>query len=242
MTTFDPTILSSAITTANGEPEVAAPWVREHLGAFRFIDVREPHELEGPLGHVDGVENVPLLEVLAGCESCDRDVPVVLICRSGRRSALAARELMRAGVKHVASVEGGMIAWNLHVDGKATIVQDEKTANANNLADAVFNINGIPEVGAAWVRANFGRFKLIDVRNPDELRMVGHIPQAENIPLPEFMHAASSWERDQPLVIMCASGGRSSRAVGALLASGFTNVASLEGGMFGWRGAGLPHA
>lgn len=242
MTTYDASLLEAAIQTANGELEVPAPWVKDHLGRFRFIDVREPHELDGPLGHVDGVENLPLLKVLSACASCDRDEPVVLICRSGRRSALAARELSRAGVKTVASVEGGMIAWNLHVEGRATIVDDETHANADNLKDAIFNTNGVPEVSSSWVHGNLGRFKFVDVRNPAELITVGHIPQAMNIPLPEFMGAASDWDRDQPIVVMCMSGGRSSRAVNALLASGFTNVASLEGGILGWRGAELPHA
>jgi rhodanese-related sulfurtransferase len=242
MSRYDATALSAAITTANGELEVSARWAKEHLGTFRFIDVREPHELEGPLGRAEGAENIPLLAVLGACESCDRDMPLVLICRSGRRSALAAGELKRAGVKTVASVEGGMLAWNLQVEGRGSIVEDERTANVHNLAGAVFTTNGIPEVSAGWVRENLGRFRLIDVRGPDELRMSGHIPQAENIPLPEFMSKAAGWGRDLPLVIMCASGGRSGRAVGALVAAGFSNVASLEGGMYGWRSAGLPHA
>lgn len=192
MSTYDASLLEAAIQTANGELEVPAPWVKDHLGTFRFIDVREPHELDGPLGHVEGVENLPLLKVLSACESCDHDEPVVLICRSGRRSALAARELTRAGVKTVASVEGGMIAWNLHVEGRATIEHDEKHANADNLKDAIFDTNGVPEVSSSWVHGNLGRFKFVDVRNPDELMTVGHIPQAVNIPLPDDVSASDT--------------------------------------------------
>ena len=242
MSNYDAAALEAAISQSQGEPEVPASWVQENLGKFRFVDVREPHELEGPLGKVEGVENIPLLNFMGGCEECRKDVPMVIICRSGRRSAMAVRELRNAGAKVVASVEGGMIAWNYAIAGKATIVEDEKTANATNLGDAIYNTNGVPEVSARWTQQNLGRFRLIDVRNPPELSAFGFVPQAENIPLGQFLTAASEFERDQPIVVMCQSGGRSARATLALVGAGFTKVASMEGGMFGWLASGLPHA
>lgn len=242
MSNYDAAAVEAAIFTVQGEPELTARWVNENLGKFRFVDVREPHELEGPLGQVEGVENVPLLNFIGGCDECSKDIPTVIICRSGRRSALAVRELKASGTKVAASVEGGMIAWNWFINGKATIVQDEKTANADNLVDATYNTNGVPEVSAHWTQGNLGRFKLIDVRNPHELDAIGYVPQAENIPLGDFLTAANEFERDQPIVVMCQAGGRSARAVRALVGAGFTKVASMEGGMLGWLASGLPHA
>ncbi len=224
-----------------GDPEVKATWVAEHRGELRLVDVREPHELQGPLGAVDGVENVPLLEVLGQVDELSKGEPVVLICRSGRRSGLAAKAIRDKGGCAV-SVEGGMIAWDLDVEGRQAIAAEEKAANTAVLGEAVYRTNGLPEVSSHWVSRNLGRFRLIDVREPAELQAHGRVVQAENIPLGMFLSFANGLERDAPIVVMCASGGRSGRAVQALEGAGFTACASMEGGMFGWRAQGLPTA
>ncbi|MEX1363515.1 MAG: rhodanese-like domain-containing protein [Nannocystaceae bacterium] len=238
---FQPTLLAHAIAE-HRDAEVTAPWVADHLGAFRLIDVREPHELTGPLGRVDAAENIPLLEVIGSAGGFDAEVPVVLLCRSGRRSSIAADALRRAGVKTVASVEGGMLAWNLDVLGKSSVHQDEKVANTRNLGEAIFRTNGLPEVSAQWVKDNLGRFRLFDVREAAELADSGRVAQSEHVPMQVFIAQAGNLPRDVPIVVMCASGGRSGRVVRALEASGFSAVASMEGGMFGWRAQGLPFA
>lgn len=237
--TRDPRSLVEAIHP-DGTYEVDATWVAAHRGTFRLVDVREPHELEGPLGHIDGVENVPLLELLAQAPHLDVEQPLVLVCRSGRRSAEAAERLRRAGVQTVATVEGGMLAYNLDVLGKHTIAYDEKELNTTNLREAIHRTNGLPEVSARWVARNVGRFRLVDVREPDELAAHGKVAQAESLPLATFMDRAQGLDRGAPLVVMCASGGRSGRVIRALESAGFGAVASLEGGMFGWKAAGLP--
>jgi rhodanese-related sulfurtransferase len=238
----DPRILESAISSDDGDTEVNARWLSEHRDCCRLVDVREPHELDGPLGHIDGVENVPLLTLLSHVGDLNRDDPLVLICRSGRRSGEAARLLSEAGLHTVCSVEGGMIAWNTDVFGNTTILTEEKAANTANLDEAISRRNGLPEVSAQWVAANIGRFRLIDVREPRELAAHGRVGQAESIPLNRFMEAAQNLDRNLPMVVMCASGNRSGRVVRALESAGFTAVASMEGGMFGWRATGLPIA
>ena len=52
--------------------------------------------------------------------------------------------------------------------------------------------------------------------------------------------AAGAWDRSAPLVLICRSGGRSAKAALALMALGFTQVASLRGGMLGWNAMRLP--
>lgn len=238
----DANVLKSAIFDNGGDPEVTAKWLSDNRAAVRLVDVREPHELKGPLGAIEDVENIPLLKLLGSAESLDASQPLVLVCRSGRRSAMAAKALARQGVKTVASVEGGMLAWNLDVRGMEDIHTAERVANTQNLREAIFNTNGVPEVDCHWVAQNVGRFRLIDVREPSELRMTGQVAQAENIPLNSFMMSANKLDRDAPIVVMCASGGRSGRVVHALRSAGFKSVASLEGGMYGWRSARLPYA
>jgi len=237
-----PDLLLKAISETDGEPQVSATWAAEHRDAFTLIDVREPHELEGPLGAVEGARNLPLLRLLGRVSSFDADEPIVLLCRSGRRSGQAAEALQRAGLKAVASVEGGILAWRMDVDGQTSVATEEKVANTDNLHEAIYRTNGLPEVSSDWVASNLGRFRLIDVRQPEELVARGAVAQAENIPLETFMGQANELDRDTPLVIMCQSGGRSGRVTRALESAGFTAVASMEGGMFGWRARQLPAA
>jgi sulfur dioxygenase len=93
-------------------PEVTIEWVAAHPAAGRLIDVREPDELTGPLGHIEGVELVPLKTVAQAAASWDKAAPLVLVCRSGGRSGKAAIELLSMGFRKVASMRGGMTRWN----------------------------------------------------------------------------------------------------------------------------------
>ena len=78
----------------------------------RLIDVREAHELAGDLGHIAGVEHVPLATVADAARAWDRDADLLVICRSGGRSARAAEILLSLGFRRVENLAGGMLAWN----------------------------------------------------------------------------------------------------------------------------------
>jgi len=98
--------------SAGGLPEVAPGWVERHRAAVRLVDVREQDEFEGELGRVPGSELVPLGALPGAAAGWDRKKPVVLICRSGGRSGKAAIQLLEMGFEGVASMRGGMSAWN----------------------------------------------------------------------------------------------------------------------------------
>lgn len=78
----------------------------------RRVDVREPSEFEGPLGHLPGAELVPLSTLPEKAAAWPRDVPLLLICRSGARSLKAARLLAELGFTSLYNLEGGMLAVN----------------------------------------------------------------------------------------------------------------------------------
>jgi sulfur-carrier protein adenylyltransferase/sulfurtransferase len=78
----------------------------------RVVDVRELHELTGELGRIEGVEHVPLASVRAGCVGWSRDEEIVVVCRSGGRSAKAAEVLAGLGFQRILNLAGGMAAWN----------------------------------------------------------------------------------------------------------------------------------
>jgi rhodanese-related sulfurtransferase len=75
----------------------------------QLIDVREPDEVAA--GTLPGALNIPLGELGARVGELDRDRPVVLLCRSGRRSSDAAKFLSSAGFGEVVNLEGGMLAY-----------------------------------------------------------------------------------------------------------------------------------
>lgn len=85
----------------------------------RLIDVREPHEFSGELGHIEGAELVPLATVEAASESWDPKAPLVMVCRSSKRSGVAAAQLSAKGFQTVYNLLGGMLRWN--EEGKARV-------------------------------------------------------------------------------------------------------------------------
>ena len=80
-------------------------------GFARLIDVREPDEFTGELGHIEGAELVPLAELEKHAASWDKKRPLVMVCRSGRRSLTAANALIDQGFEQVMNLRGGMIAY-----------------------------------------------------------------------------------------------------------------------------------
>jgi rhodanese-related sulfurtransferase len=78
------------------------------------LDVREPEEFVGELGHIRGALLVPMdmlerrLPKLAGYS--DRDL--VVVCRAGARSASACAILRAAGFQRALNLDGGMLAWS----------------------------------------------------------------------------------------------------------------------------------
>ncbi len=96
--------------------------------------------------------------------------------------------------------------------------------------------DGVPEVSVDWVRANQGTVRLIDVRSEAEFNgELGHIDGAELVELETVAATAADWNRDQTIVMICRSGGRSGRAAKALEEMGFKNVTSMAGGMLAWN-------
>ena len=100
------------ITRTGPVPEVTAAWVSANLGRFQVVDVRRLDEFVGSLGRVPGALLAPLDQLEAAAAGWDSAAPVVVVCRSGGRSGRAAVALEAAGFRRVASLAGGMLAWN----------------------------------------------------------------------------------------------------------------------------------
>lgn len=73
------------------------------------LDVREPDEYAA--GHIRDAVLMPLGSVQDNLSKLPKDGPVIVVCRSGRRSATAADILVKAGFSRVFNLTGGMLAW-----------------------------------------------------------------------------------------------------------------------------------
>jgi rhodanese-related sulfurtransferase len=79
-----------------------------------IIDVRGADEFTGRLGHIPGARNVPVSELAQRLQELTalREHPVVLVCRTDKRSAAAAGLLNQAGFHDLRVLRGGMERWN----------------------------------------------------------------------------------------------------------------------------------
>jgi sulfur-carrier protein adenylyltransferase/sulfurtransferase len=91
------------------EPFEAAQEIED--GGVVLIDTREPHEFQE--AHLEGGKLVPpgLLRDEIAAAAPDKSARTILYCRSGNRSYTAAEEMEALGYENVASMAGGILAW-----------------------------------------------------------------------------------------------------------------------------------
>jgi rhodanese-related sulfurtransferase len=118
----------------------------------------------------------------------------------------------------MAALSGGLLVWH---------TLQKQQGGAIGTAEAVRLINR--EKGV-----------LIDVCEPAEFA-AGHATGARNIPLGSLAGAKDlPSNKALPVLVMCASGARASRAAGLLRKAGHERAVAVNGGMAAWREAGLP--
>ncbi|MFP4071275.1 MAG: rhodanese-like domain-containing protein [Desulfovibrionales bacterium] len=76
---------------------------------------------------------------------------------------------------------------------------------------------------------------ILDVRQPGEYEQ-GHIPGARLLPVDQLLDKIDELDRHEPLLVYCASGGRSRMAAQLLAGKGFDNILNLSGGFKAWEG------
>jgi glyoxylase-like metal-dependent hydrolase (beta-lactamase superfamily II)/rhodanese-related sulfurtransferase len=94
-----------------GLPELPPSWVAEHRDELTLLDVRSAEEFHGPDCHVAGSLLIPLPELQQRSGEIPSGRPVVVLCHSGSRSALATQQLLKAGLSQVANLRGGLARW-----------------------------------------------------------------------------------------------------------------------------------
>lgn len=86
---------------------------------FQLIDVREEHEFD--MCNLEG-DLIPLGNLLTDIEKIRKDVPVIVHCRSGSRSAAAINELeKRFGYENLYNLKGGIMAYSKEIDSSIIV-------------------------------------------------------------------------------------------------------------------------
>ena len=92
-------------------------------------------------------------------------------------------------------------------------------------------------ISADEFKAKLGEenIQLVDVRTPDEYN-AGKIGDASNMDFyaDDFKSKLEKLDKSQPVMIYCASGGRSGKTASMMKSMGFTEVYDLQGGFNGW--------
>jgi len=99
------------------------------------------------------------------------------------------------------------------------------------------------DVAAAEKLVKEGKVTVLDVRTSDEYKE-GHIDGATNIDFTEnnFASEVKKLDKDKPILVHCAAGGRSTKSLPTLEKEGFTQVYHLDGGFKDWVAKGKPVA
>ncbi|AFY03131.1 rhodanese-related sulfurtransferase [Bdellovibrio bacteriovorus str. Tiberius] len=86
--------------------------LQQNMANVVMIDVRQPDEYVGELGHVEGSSLMVLDTLPEQLGTLPKDKTVVFICRSGGRSAKATAFAKMNGFEEVYNMQGGMLLWN----------------------------------------------------------------------------------------------------------------------------------
>jgi rhodanese-related sulfurtransferase len=79
-----------------------------------FVDVREEEELLQLSYDVSSIVHIPLSRFNEQWKSLPKDQELIMVCRHGRRSLIAANFLLRQGFSQVVNMQGGIIEWINH--------------------------------------------------------------------------------------------------------------------------------
>jgi rhodanese-related sulfurtransferase len=144
------------------------------------------------------------------------DLPVVVNCAGGYRSAIASSLLKSKGFRDVSDLIGGYNAWA--TGNIPTHLPTIEVGEVAKQADAV----------------------LLDCREIDEWNEA-HIDGAVLIPMIELPARIDEIDKNKDIICVCRSGNRSGKVAAWLLNNGYKAV-NMTGGMLAWKEAGLPVA
>lgn len=182
----------------------------------KVLDTRDAVEFQ--VGHLERSLNVPLAGRFAeyAGEVIRSDSDIVLVCASGSEYDARVR-LARIGFDRViGALREPLLAFheNPHL-----------VRRSSRLTVREFNER----------RESVSDLQVIDVRMPSETEL-GVVSGARLLPLPQLITQLDNLRKDQPIVVYCESGVRSSIAASALRSEGFVDVSDVIGGYGALKG------
>lgn len=239
----------------DGFSTIAPAALKDQMAAAKpfILDVREASEI-AQNGFIEGSVNIPIRSLTKNLDKLPaKDQPIVTLCASGHRGALAMETLQMLGYTNVKSLLNGFNGWkaaNLPVAtgapaapvaGKAPEVDKDLFAALDkyltNLPD------GFGAIAPAGLKDQLATAKpfLLDTREPKELTDNGLIEGAVNVPIRTLTKNLDKLPaKDQPIVVYCSGGHRGALVMQTLQLLGYTNVKNVAGGFNAWKAAGYP--
>ena len=199
--------VTAAIIDVAQQPRFIVEWL---------ATVERPENIDYAGGHLRGSLNIGLAGKFATWAGTvlDPKIPIVLITEPGTEQE-AIQRLGRIGFDQVTGyLDGGMQALLERPD----LIQKGQRISAQALAELL--TTSLPPM-------------IVDVRSEKEWA-AGHVDQSVNIPLPNLATHVHQIPADAPVVVHCASGYRSSTAMGILVKAGRTQAMDLVGGYDAW--------
>jgi len=99
------------VTTYSGVIEISPQWVAAHKSEVHILDVRTKVETDEENAKVAGAQLIPIDQLRDRLAEVPTNIPVMTICRSGKRSVLAFSILKESGWTEVANIQGGLLRW-----------------------------------------------------------------------------------------------------------------------------------
>jgi glyoxylase-like metal-dependent hydrolase (beta-lactamase superfamily II)/rhodanese-related sulfurtransferase len=208
-----------ALDSIKRPPALAAQKVDRLRDSVLLLDVRTAAAFGA--GHIPGSVNIGLGGTFASWAGSliplGKEIIIVAEDHDGVDEAVM--RLARVGLETVTGyLDGGVYGWNKAGLPLATTPQIPVDELHHRILER-------------------DRFQLIDVRAPGEYKS-GHAPGARSAPLARIHEHPGSLSHDLPIIVICASGYRSSIAASLLERQGFSNLFNVIGGTSAWITAG----
>lgn len=258
--------VAGVLTEAGARPVFAVGGDLAGLGAIGLTAVADPRQGAGPLAgiavaldHVGGQGIVVVLAcdlvsaspagvtaivaaladapgaAVAVPEAAGRLQPLHAAWRPSARPAIEAELAGGDGaVRHVLDALDALVVPGLDPSWFANVNSPADLRHTGSMSDAP-----VPEIDVEELaRRHAAGAYVLDVRQPDEYD-AGHVPGAQLVPLDQLEGRQAELPADQPLLVICKTGGRSAAAVRALSAAGY-DATNVGGGTMAWIETGHP--
>ena len=192
---------------------------------YIILDVRTQEEYDS--GHLKDAMLIPVDDLEERINEVPVGKPIIVYCRSGRRSAIAADILLNNGFSPVYDMQGGIEKWKS--DGYF-VYGDAVTYNGINI-EKVYEI----------VKDKNSNYQIVDVRSAEEYGKA-HIKGAISIPVSDIEINLNLISKDLPVIVYCSSStcGSSSFAAEIFFGLGFKEVYAMNAGIEEWIEKGYP--